>query len=79
MGGAAFTNIIYCHEKAKIGIIGAEGTYSYAFSNIANMINIRFIKVEGDIVIKDKHGCNIMYTLDKNKCLRFIRFIEGEF
>lgn len=74
--GAAFTNMVFCHEGAKVGIIMPNGNDSYVFSNIANMVNIEFIILGADIVKKERYSSLDAFVLDSDKCRRFIQYIE---
>lgn len=75
--GAAFTNMIYCHEGAKLGIIIPSENDVYFFSNIANMLNVEFVVVGADIVQKDKYASRDTFSLDTEKCERFIESVDG--
>ena len=74
--GAAFTNIVYCHEGAQIGIIISDDQPAYFYSNIANMINVRFTVLGADIVQKGEQISLDTFNLNPEKCRRFIRTIE---
>lgn len=75
--GAAFTNIVFCHEGAKVGIILPSNNDIYFFSNIANMVNVEFIVLGADVVKKEGHISLDIFALNMDKCRRFISFIEG--
>lgn len=75
--GAAFTNMIYCHEGAKLGIIIPSENDVYFFSNIANMLNVEFVVLGADVVQKDKYASRDVFALDSEKCKRFIEYVDG--
>ena len=75
--GAAFTNMAFCHEGAKVGIIIPSANDSYFFSNIANMVNVEFIILGADIVKKEKFYSLDTFVLNPDKCRRFIQYIEA--
>ena len=77
VAGAAFTNMIFCHDGAKVGMIFHKDDNVYDFSSIANMVDIEFIILCGEIVNKQKYISMDTFTLDGDKCRRFIKFIEG--
>lgn len=76
--GAAFTNMIFCHEGAKVGMILHKDDDVYDFSNIANMIDIEFIMLWGEIATRQKYVSMDTFVLDADKCRRFIEFIENK-
>lgn len=74
--GAAFTNMVYCHEGAKVGIIMPSENDPYPFSNIASMVKVRFIVLGADVV---KRGWSVSldtFALNKEKCVRFIEYLD---
>lgn len=73
--GAAFTNIVFCHEGAKIGIITPSTNDAYFFSNIANMVNVEFTVLGADIVKKELYTSLDTFSLNVDKCRRFIKSI----
>ncbi len=77
VAGAAFTNIIFCHDGAKVGMLFHKGDNVYDFSSIANMVDIEFILLCGEIVNKRKDVSMDTFILDGDKCRRFIKFIDG--
>lgn len=74
--GAAFTNIVYCHEGTQIGIIISDGQPAYFYSNIANMIKAEFTVLGADLVQNGEQISLDIFRLDPAKCRRFIRMIE---
>lgn len=74
--GAAFTNIVYCHEGAQIGIIISDNQPAYFYSNIANMIKVRFTVLGADIVQRGEQISLDTFRLNTEKCRRFIKMVE---
>lgn len=74
--GAAFTNIVFCHEGAKVVVITPSSNDAYFFSNIANMVKTQFIVLGADIVKKEKYTSLDTFSLNTNKCKRFIKSME---
>lgn len=73
--GAAFTNIVFCREGTRIGIIIAGDNPSYFYSNIANMIKAEFTVLGADVVQSGEQASSDTFKLDTEKCRRFIRMI----
>lgn len=76
VAGGAFTNIIYCHERAKVGMISAYGDLMYSFSNIAEMLHIEFTVFKGDIVHESSIPSATEFKVNIDKCEKFIKYIE---
>ena len=74
--GAAFTNIVYCHEGTQVGIIISDDQPAYFYSNIANMIKVEFTVLGADVVHSGEQISLDTFRLDPAKCRRFIRMIE---
>lgn len=73
--GAAFTNIVYCREGAKVGIIIPSSNDVYFFSNIANMVGVEFTVLGADIVTKGSYTSLDSFVLDADKCKRFVHAV----
>lgn len=74
--GAAFTNIVFCHEGAKVAVITPSSNDAYFFSNIANMVKAEFVVLGAEIVKKRKYTSQDTFSLNADKCRRFIESIE---
>ncbi len=74
--GAAFTNIVFCHEGAQIGMILADSHPPYDFCNIANMVRAEFTALGAELVHSGEQISLDTFRLDPAKCRRFIRMIE---
>lgn len=74
--GAAFTNIVFCHEGAQVGMIFSDNDPAYDFANIANMVKVKFIALGADLVKKGEQISLETFSLNPEKCRRFIRTIE---
>lgn len=74
--GAAFTNIVFCHEGAQVGMILAESQPAYDFANIANMVKVKFLALGAELVKKGEQISLDTFRLNPEKCRRFIKMIE---
>ena len=59
--------MIFCHDGAKVGMIFHKEDNAYDFSSIANMVDIEFILLCGEIVNKQKDVSMDTFTLDEDK------------
>lgn len=76
VAGAALTNIVYCHEDAKVVEIALETHPVYSFSAITNAVKADFIILGADVVQKAKYSSLDTFVLNKNKCLRLINSLS---
>lgn len=74
--GAAFTNIVFCHEGAQVGMILSESHPAYDFANIANMVKVKFIALGAELMQKGEQISLDTFRLNPEKCRRFIKTIE---
>lgn len=74
--GAAFTNIVFCHKGARIGMIQSDSQPAYYYANIANMVKAEFISLGAELVQKGEQISLDTFRLNPEKCRRFIKTIE---
>lgn len=78
VSGAAFTNIVFCHEGARIGVIQADSQSACDYSSIAGMAKVRFTVLGAELMVKGEQISTDTFKLNSEKCRRFIGMIEGE-
>lgn len=76
VAGAAMSNIVYCHEGARVGCITFNFETPYAFSNIADMVNVKYTILRGNVVGKAKVESTNSFVVNTEKCKAFVEFME---
>lgn len=71
--GAAFTNIIYCHEDAKLIYIFPEKERSIDYPTIANLIGMKCIGLDATIIGNADTLSTVQYLCDLEYCERFLK------
>ena len=71
--GAAFTNIIYCHENTMLIHIYPEKEDGIDYPTIAHLVGMRCIGLNGTVVGNADTASQIQYECDLDYCERFLR------
>ncbi len=68
--GAAFTNLVYCKEGAKVIAIAPASHNLYCFSNIAYIVGAEFMLLGAEIVEKNEADSEDTFRMNTDKCRR---------
>nr|WP_241413925.1 glycosyltransferase family 61 protein [Clostridium beijerinckii] len=76
--GAAFTNIIYCPQNAKILCIIPRKYNGLLYSSIANIVKLKNIFIDAEEIITQKQNSSSKFILDLNYCNSLLKSILND-